>query len=231
MKMLSAEEKNDYYYWFVLDKIKEEIYLKNNKDSLITYSLYFIPSLNDPHKPNPTTEQKVIDRLIEGKVIKEVDAQTDFQIGGDGIGNPKSAGVHYYLEIDDSRFDHLYKEYKSRVEQYETAEEDGNTLYFNESGEIKYISPEGKTYTTKLNTSANSFQLLRFLANQPSQKFGFSDLAEHLNSPRAQDKGSTDERRVRDTISSIKKALKYRGEDLFIAEWGFGIKCKVHIIK
>ena len=237
MKMLSAEEEIAYYFWFVLNKIKkqieikEKIELQNEKDFSISYSIFLYPTLNDPYKPTSINEQIIIEKFIKDKIIIETRERSDFQVGVDKNGNPESAGIGYFFKVNRSRFDKLHNKYKEIIKQYETAEEKGDTLTFNINGEVSYISPTGELYKTKLTKNSNSYNLLSFLVDQPKKLFNFSELAEKLNRPRGHAQAPSDERRVRDTIQSIKKALKYYGKDLFLSDYGFGIKCKVNIIK
>lgn len=233
MEVLSADEKITYYYWHILNKIKEAAELQNNENAPITYALFLHPALNDPYKPNSVVEQELIQKMIDEGILEETEERSNFKVGEDVVGNPKAAGVHYYFKVDTVRFNDLYDKYKRLIQQHQLAEEKGNTLIFNTAnGEVSYTSPDGKTYEGELNKNTNSYRILSFLVDQPINKlFDFSELAKHLNSPRGHSREPTEERRVRDTIQSIKEVLNYYGEDLFISDYGFGIKCKVHIIR
>lgn len=104
-------------------------------------------------------------------------------------------------------------------------------LVFQENGEITYISPTKEIYNTKLRKKTNSYNLLKFLVVNPHKVFGFNKLEMYLEKVGHNVGYSTNERRVRDTIQSIKKKLKYQGQDLFESNKGFGLKCDVQIKK
>lgn len=232
MKTISAEEKVARYYWYILNKIKETLLIEKNKNKSISYALVLYPQPNNWDKPNSLVEQRLLEKLINLRVIKETDERADFQIGKEGeTDNPKSAGTTYYLKINEALFDKQYNYYKKLVEQYGRADNNGNTLIFYEDGEIVYIDPTGKEYQTKLKTKTNSYSLLKFLVHNPHRVFEFGKLAESLKKIRSQVDSSDDERRVRDTIQSIKEKLKYQGDDLFNSDHGFGLNCDVLIKK
>lgn len=233
MKGLSSEEKVTYYYWFVLDKIKKELELRGKDDTPIVYTVYAYPTVSDSQIPNQLTEKRIIEKLTESNVIEEIIEETDFQVGGDDYSNPDSAGTQYFLRMNQKKFNEIYEKYKELTSLYEVAEEKGNTLTFNVDGEVSYISPDGKKYEAKLSTYTNPYKLLRYLVEQQTKEiYKFPVLAKVLREEKI-DSSSGDERRVRDTVSSIKKALGYHGDDLIISDKGFGINpnCTVNIIR
>lgn len=232
MKTISAEEKLARYYWHILDKIKEVLLLQANKEEHILYSLFLYPQTRDWDKPNPVIEQQLIEKLKMLGVMEEVDERSDFQIGKESkTDNPESAGTTYYFKIKEAVFNEQYKHYQNLVEQYDKADKQGNTLIFSENGEVIYIDPSGKEHNTNLKTKTNSYSLLKFLVYHPHKVFKFNELADNLNDVRSQVDSSNDERRVRDTIQSIKEKLQYQGDDLFESDYGFGLKCDVLIKK
>lgn len=229
--MLTSEEKNAYYYWFILDKIKEALGVKGRKDSFILYTLFLYPALNDSYKPNSTVEQEIISILIDDGVVEEVGKKVDFKIGGDKSSNPESAGFQYLFKVNHLVFDPLYEKYKKLIKRYEVSEDRGNTLYFNINGEVTYVSPTGKEYKATLNINNNAYKLLYCLANRPNEIVSIDDLANSLNNARGHADEATDDSRVISTIKSIKETLNYKEKDLFVSNHGYGIYCKVHIIK
>lgn len=232
MKTISAEEKLARYYWYILNKIKEALLVKENKNKIISYTLVMYPQPNDWNKPNSLIEQQLLEKLINLKVMKETKERGQFQIGKESkTDNPKSAGITYYFKINEANFNKLYNDYQKLVEQYDRADKQGDTLIFYENGEIVYIDPTGREYQTKLKTKTNSYSLLKFLVYKPHRVFEFGELAESLKETRSQVDSPGDERRVRDTIQSIKEKLQYQGDDLFESDYGFGLKCDVLIKK
>ena len=229
--MLTAEEKIAYYYWFVLDKIKADIELRSKNDNSISYFIFAYPALNDPYKPNYLTEQKIVGKLIENKIIEEIAEKVEFQTGDSEYSNPESAGLQYFLKVNQPEFKSIYEKYKEKIKQYEVSEDRGNTLFFNINGEILYISSAGKEYKTTLNVNNNTYLLLYCLANRPNEIVSLDDLTNSLNKVRRHAEEPTEESRLRSTIKSIKEALNYNEEGLFVSNPGYGIYCKVHIIK
>ena len=231
IKMLSADEEIAYYFFFVLNEIKKGINLQLDTNKPICYTVVLHPALNDPYKPNSTVEQQIIRKLIQEGVIKETKERSDCQIPDSKSNNPKYASFNYYLKINNSKFDIWYQKYKKFVTEYETAETIGNTLIFYTDGRVIYVSPQGKEYKTSFGTKTNSYKLLQFLTRTPFQPFSFKELATTLNKARSDFDLEDDERRVRDTVQAIKKKLGDNGDDLFIADYGFGLKCNVNLIK
>ncbi len=106
-----------------------------------------------------------------------------------------------------------------------------NILKFSRStGYVIFFDKDGIKYESKFKTNTDYYKLLNYLVKQPHIKFPFDELADQLNKPKSMDQGSGDEKRVRDTVAYIKKKLKYRGNDLFISDYGFGLNCDVFLI-
>lgn len=231
MKMLSADEKTAYYFFFVLDKIKVEINLQIAAKDPVNYIVVLHPALNDPYKPNSTTEQGIINKLIKVGVVTEAKEKSDSQILDYNSNNPKYASFTYYLKINDSSFNSLYQQYKKLVLEYETADTMGNTLIFYTNGKVEYISPQGKEYKTSFGAKTSQYALLRFLAMSPFQVFTFDALAVPLKKVKSSVDYSDNERRVRDTIKSIKDKIGYKEDDLFISDYGFGLNCNIYLKK
>ena len=228
MKTISSEEKYGRYVWYILDKMKEELLLQRDKREPIIYTLQLYPRTNDWDEPNPTVEQQLLEQLKGLGVMKETDQRCDFQSGKeDETENPKSAGSSYYFRINEDVFGKYFSKYKKLAEQYDRADKEGNTLIFNEDGNVTYISPKGEVYQAKLGLNTNSYGLLNFLANNPRQVYKFDELAKYLRKKGGHD----EERQVRDAVQSIKKNLRYKGNDLFESAYGFGLKCNVQIVK
>jgi len=232
METISAEEEYARFVWHILNKIKEKLLLQANKNEPLIYNLFLHPQSKDWDKPNSTTEQQLLEKLKKLGVMEEAVERTPFQIGKENeTDNPKSAGISYYFKINEAVFNKYYGIYQKLVEQYDKADKQGNTLIFYENGEIKYIDPSGKEYQAKLKSNTNSYRLLKFLVYKPRQVFEFGELAKSLKKARSDVNYSDDERRVRDTVQSIKDKLKYYGDDLFESDNGFGLKCDVLIKK
>lgn len=226
MKLLTAEEKTAYYYFHVLNNIREKLDPSDKNDESVEYHLTVYPSLNDPCRPNPTQEQILIDYLIKDKVLEKVKKNGSFQTGTDENGNPKSAGVIYYFKPINPAFNNLCTKYNRIIKGYQ----EGNLFTFSISkGTMFYISPTGEEYRGRLNTSSNSYRLIYFLTKNPFKVFDFDNLAKNLRDKR-QGANSSNERRVRDTVAVIKNKLKYDGEELFVSNYGFGLKCDVKLI-
>lgn len=231
IKIPSADEKIAYYFFFVLDKIKERIKLQADAKNPVIYTVVLHPSLNDPYKPNSTTEQGIISKLIAEGVLEQAEERSDCQIPDDKSNNPEYMSFNYYLKVNNSKFDIWYQKYKNYVKEYETAQATGNTLTFYTDGKVIYISPQGKEYKTSFGTETNSYRLLQFLTRTPFQSLSFEKLAETLNKARSGVDHEDDERRVRDTVQAIKKKIGYNGSDLFIADYGFRLNCDVYLKK
>lgn len=231
MKILSADEKTAYYFFFVLDKIKEGVNPQAESKKPVIYSVILLPALNDPYKPNSITEQKIISMLIREGAIEEVEEKSDFQIHADRSNNPKSAGFHYYLKINKPKFDTLYHNYQKLVKQYETAENIGNTLTFHTDGRVEYVSPQGKAYSASFGRKTNQYKLLQFLTKNPFQLFSFDELGRVLNPARLHAEETGNERRVRNTVKEITDKIGYKGDELIVSDYGFGLQCDVSIKK
>lgn len=229
MKILSSEEKYARYVWYVLDKMKGQLLLKRDKRKPITYILQLYPRTNGWDEPNPTVEQQLLEQLKGLGVMEETDQRRDFQSGKeDETENPKSAGSHYYFKVNEDILNKYFAKYQKLVEQYDKADKEGNTLIFNENGEVTYISPKGETYQAELKLNTNYYNLLNFLANHPHHVYSFDELAKSFSRGSL---NSDNERQVRDAVQTIKKKLQYREDDIFESAYGFGLKCNVQIIK
>ncbi|EKE00323.1 MAG: hypothetical protein ACD_22C00047G0009 [uncultured bacterium] len=232
MKMPSIEEETTFYYLHVLKKIKKLLDLGYEEGKPINYAVYLYPQLKDWWIPDAVSEQRILQNFITKGVITEVAERTDFQIGVDAVGKPTSAGVYYYLVINRDKFLNFLTKYKVLAEKHRLSEETGNTLIFHKDGTIVYFSPTGEKHSAKLSLQRNAYKMLDYMVSSDREGiFKFSELGGVLNKPREHAQDSSNERRVRDTIQGIKKALNYSGDDLFVVDKGFGIKCDIHIIR
>lgn len=223
--MLSAEEKTAYYYFYILNKIKEGLILKDNKNGVVEYNLFLYPSLNDPYKPNSTQEQILIDNLIKSNILEETEKRGDFKIGKHKTGKPIPTGIVYYIMVINPAFEIMYKKYCAIIKNNQI----GNVLtFYSNDGRITYISPEGEEYNCKLRINSNPYALLKILTKEPHKVFKFDEIAKDFKELKA-NINSDNERRVRDAVSFIKKKLKYHKNDLFISEYGFGLRCDVNL--
>lgn len=222
---LSSEERMVYYYFFVLDKIKNELSLHDIKDGRLRYDLFLFPSLNDPYKPNPTQEQILIANLIRDKILKETEERGDFKIGVNDPGNPKSAGFFYNFKVINPAFKTMYRRYSTLIKGYQV----GNILTFSPNdGAMTYVSSKGKEYKGKVRVGSNSYVLLDTLTKHSHKVIKFDDLTTNFKELKM-GADSSNERRARDAVEYIKEKLKYRGDDLFISDHGFGLKCDVNL--
>ncbi len=227
-----AEELHARFLWYVLNKIKAAQLLLEAKQQSISYALFLYPQNKAWNIPNANTEQFLLNNLIELGVIEETNENAPFQIGKEyEHENPTSAGVYYYLKINNVAFDKYYEKQQKLINKYDKADAKGNLLTFHENGEIEYIDSDGNEYHTKLNKTLNQFKLLKFLVYNPRQVFKFDELAKNLNKVKSGVDYPDDERRVRDTIQSIKDKLMYKGDGLFESSYGFGLSCDVLIKK
>lgn len=230
MKITPVKEQFDLAVFYILNELERKR-LPYPDQKIVDYTR----DVNIRHMANFLfgMELDVIKFLKEERVIEEIGEP-------DIVENAKKGTPDYqveevlHLKIL-KNFSKFYEEYKKRARQYNATGGENNILFFNINGKITYTTPTGETFEGKLKTGKNSYNLLYFLANQANKRFEFTELAQKLNVPRAQS-DPIDERRVRDTVESIKKNLKcgrkrYYGDDLFISDNGFGIKCRVHIVK
>jgi hypothetical protein len=227
MNDVAVDEKISRYFWHILNELKEKSLIKGTK--IIEYHLVLYPKSNDWKQPNSTIEQLLIDRLIKLGVMKETGERIDFQIGkNNDEGNPESAGMTYSFKLREPNFSKYYDKYKRLVEQYDRSNKDGDTLIFYEDGNICYISPEGKIFKTKLRITSNPYKVLSFLVNNKRRLYTFDELTKHCFDI---DRDPESERRIRSSIGTIKKMLKYQGNDIFETNKGYKMKCKIQIRK
>lgn len=126
--------------------------------------------------------------------------------------------------------DYPNKEYLNKVENelksnnIQVSDNKGSLTFYINSGRIVFISPSGNTYEAKLRKGSNGYLLLQYLIPS-SRVIPYLELSKHLNT-KNMNIDSDDERRVRDAIQSVRKALKLKkGDDLFVTEYGFGLSC------
>ena len=230
MKIVPVKEHFDLAVFYILNELERER-LPYPDQKIVDYTR----DINIKHMASFLfgMELDVINFLKKAGVIEEV-GEPDI-IENDKKGTPDYQ-VEEVLHLKILKnFGKFYEEYRKKVKQYEAVGGENNILFFNINGKIIYTTPTGEAFEGKLKIGKNSYNLLYFLANQANKRFEFTELAKTLNAPRAQS-DPVDERRVRDTVESIKKTLKngrkrYYGDDLFMSDNGFGIKCKVHIVK
>lgn len=107
-----------------------------------------------------------------------------------------------------------------------------NTLeFYINSGTAIYVDKSGKKYKGSFGIRDNSYKLLTYLAQHPGQSFTPDELDMLLNKQR-QGAYSTPDRRIRDTIQTIRRTLGFtqnKTSDFFNVDKGYGIKCSVII--
>lgn len=220
-----ADEKLAYWFLYVLGKIKEALDLKATGEEAVLYNVFVDPPPQDILVPHPGKEQEILFKLISLGVIEEVNERSDFRVGGNELGDPGSGGITLYLKVDRPAFEEIYNNYKNIVRRLEGAGASGNILTICSDGCVKYVSSEGKVFSGMLNINSNPFRLLMFLAQTPRKSFGFDELATTLKEPKSGGEESTAERRVRDTVQAVRKALKYKKGDLIQCDYGFTLNC------
>jgi hypothetical protein len=220
MKM-TLEEKLNKDTLFVLERIKKELLLGNTTGNFIEYNLTVYPSR--PNAPSIVDEQQIIELLKKRKIVTEIKKGHDFSIVDPDSNNPKLAGITLYLSIKEDVFNDYYEQIKKAV--YGTTQ---NKLSISTDGNISYSSTEGTIYTGTLGTKTNGYNVLLALASKPHKILSFGELAKHLKD--TNDDSSDNERRVRDSIQTIKNAINYSGKDLFKVDYGFGLNCSAEII-
>jgi len=106
------------------------------------------------------------------------------------------------------------------------------TIFVN-GGKVVYTGNlQYRSYEAVLDTNDNAYKLLLFLAGHPTFEFSSDELVKHLNPSRRNADGALPERRIRDTITKIKKSLKLniKEDHFFIINKGkFGINCNVEL--
>ncbi len=99
---------------------------------------------------------------------------------------------------------------------------DGHTIYWTDSL---------KKYMATFKPRTNPYILLIFLVQNPGEIFSDEELVDKLN-PQRRDANSADDRRIRDTIETIRKKLKLTKnpeDDFFTVDKGFGLNCIVEL--
>lgn len=100
----------------------------------------------------------------------------------------------------------------------------GSLTFYIKSGGIIFTAPSGDSYEAQLRPGSNGYLLLQYLISS-GRVVPYMELAKHLNKQR-ENVDSDEERRVRDAIQSVRKALKLKNnDDLFITDYGFGLSC------
>lgn len=103
--------------------------------------------------------------------------------------------------------------------------------FYKNTGEIIYTDKSNTKHKGRFGLRDNGYLLLAFLAENPGKTFTAKELAVNLNNARSESI-STDDRRIRDTIQTIRKELgliKNKANDIFMVDKGFGIGCKIEI--
>lgn len=101
-------------------------------------------------------------------------------------------------------------------------------IFYPKDGKVFYNSNEQITFAP----GTNPYLLISFLSTKPGVLFTAQEVAEVLNVPRSGGQDSTPDRRVRDTIKTIRKGLGLSdNDDIFIVSKGFGFNCDIEIKK
>lgn len=146
--------------------------------------------------------------------------------------NPKTSNIisHYKLHKSQQE-DGWVKEMALKGNQFGLSPKDLNLLRFHiESGDVEYRASSGKKYTAHFGKTTNSYKLLSFLVENPRKIFQVEELVKKLNKPTRRADSPTDDRRVRDTVQSIRDSFQIdEGYDFFLVNNGFGLNCIVDI--
>lgn len=131
---------------------------------------------------------------------------------------------------DDNKFNDFVDNYLA----LENINDEKGQLEFSANGQIHYKSPSGHIYTAKLKRNTNSYLLLKYMIEHFNESLNAPNLEKVLKKVRNNnnEEGGTPDRRVRDTIQSIRNKLginKIKQDDLFNMQGNglFGIRCAV----
>jgi len=224
MKITTAKEKFDYAIWYILDRLERKKLPYPNKKVVdymmninIKYQASFLFGL----------ERDVIQFLKDKKVIKQIGEPDIYESGKSGTPKYKAYETYHFKILN--KFNDYYKKYTGLLKGKTNT---NNLLIFSQNGEIAFTDGQGKSFNGKLGRNTNPYRTLSLLINNPDNKFfTFDEIVKTLKEPRLGGEDSTNERRARDTINSIKKALKYNGKNLFVSDNGFKLKRDIQIIR
>lgn len=105
----------------------------------------------------------------------------------------------------------------------------GKLILNQKNGYVVYWTNTLRKFQTTFKPKTNPYNLLNFMGQQPDKIFTAKESVGVLN-PQRIDAYSTDDRRVRDTVQTIRNKLgltQSPQDDFFIVEKGFGLKCDV----
>lgn len=135
------------------------------------------------------------------------------------------------LSIKYSELDKLYRKVAEAQNNKQT--KPIRKLVIHKLGHIDYYF-SGKKYNANFKIGLNDFKLLNFLAQSQNlyETFRPEELVAYLNDER-QDSESLPERRIRNTIKSIRDKLGISGIDdpFIVSSKRFGLNCDVELIK
>lgn len=224
---MTSEKRFYREVWYVLDKIKYQL-LINKPSRVITYTTFYNPQA----EVNQFAEQEIFILLQNEGVIKKAKGLTGtfdpdkFSIGKQGE-KDSQIGLIFHFEAT-NKFEDYYEKYKKYggLSFQDTKE----TLILYRDGNVSFTTVSGNVKKGKFRIKSNPYNLLLYMSKEPYKIFSFDELVVFLKKPRSES-DSTNERRVRDTIQSIRKELKLAEGELFIVDYGFGLNCDVQIRK
>lgn len=221
---------------------KSKIYLKQQLDVLSKHTrkaLFdilneVISSLElSEHKyieiPIAPQKYKIYEYIVNILLRKNIDFNNSWVLPGSHI-------LPFRIDIEDQDFNTLVFIQELISENLPIlAEKDreAKIILNSKTGEVTYISKTGKKYHKNMKIGKNEFLLLRRLAQSPFEIISFSDLGKSLNEPKHFSDSPSNERRVRDTIKSIKDGLYLEGIDrvsLFTVNSGLSLNCTVETV-
>lgn len=176
--------------------------------------------------PSAPNKCKTYEYVVNVILLKNIDFDNTWNFLGSNV-------LPFRIEISKDDFDILVLCQKLISEKIETLtnqkiEEKGKLTLNISTGEVIFISKTGNQYKEKMKTGKNEFLLLKAMSQSPFRVISIPTLANILNKPRNGADEPDKDRRVRDTIKSIKDSLGLRGVDrksLFIVNLGFGLNC------
>ena len=175
---MNSEEQHTYFVWYILNKINKKFQTRTKNTDSIIYSIRLYPASKNIKAPNPIEEQQYLVKLSEMGLFQEIEQRTDFQVGQDEVGNPKVAGMHLYLKINELIFNKFLQEYNQKIKDFSGK----NTLFFSLDGSVKYISPAGKIYHSKFKENSTSYKILTLLIKNTGDGFvSFDEIAQKLS--------------------------------------------------
>ncbi len=214
---MSDKQQKDFLY--VFDKISDLlVFSENSRDIIYTLVVYPVPLVG----LHPTDEQKIIQDLINRKVLQKYAEDEHFYVGEKKMS--KSGGFSLHLSVNVKELNKLRNKLISVKPKLEA-----NKLTIYSDGKVVYLDENGKVFNTTFKTTSNSFAILQALSQKPGNIYRFTELEKYLDTSKINnyDSPPAEDRRVRDAKQAIKRKLGYKGDGPFKVDKGLGLKCIV----